>query len=496
MSSRCLMMFYVLTVNDCLTHHHNGQPNNLNQYGADVIQEFNVVKLVDFIRRDGRRLLGNSLYAQLLSLIFDQLRHLFHLDLLLTTPFTFPNLDQINHIETDQMQKILNDPIKDQCATKIVLDQLFSMEPNQQVDLLCQHVIERTLPSLICSSDHVQKYVWISINSLWNKMCMRDPMRTNLSTLISFSGSENELDHQEFYRSIIIIFKVRKNVLMIPSLLNIFLQILGSYTIASRRHVTSIDNKESNASSRRSVNSVPSSTSMLSQTYSLTQESTVIQLLLEVILLSEDATTVSDVREIKKMICSYIHQRFIEQPVLAKLIHFQTYNPSLIETTVEYISSIHVCMDFLPELMSQPQIERQVFGVELASRLCEKYPLQRCVELARLAISRMRKMANKNGSHRMNVTSNAIVQDQGSGDKDQGEEVLLCNVSSSDYEDGMIHVMDSLVRFVVAFPFLAVECIAVLNDSRTNFSKSERMVNSVSATFDKLSSSVISLINK
>ncbi|RUS27358.1 hypothetical protein BC938DRAFT_483352 [Jimgerdemannia flammicorona] len=35
-----------------------------------------------------------------------------------------------------------------------------------------------------------------------------------------------------------------------------------------------------------------------------------------------------------------------------------------------------VCFEFLKELIRQPQGEKQVFGIELACRLCDKYPME------------------------------------------------------------------------------------------------------------------------
>lgn len=108
----------------------------------------------------------------------------------------------------------------------------------------------------------------------------------------------------------------------------------------------------------------------------LTQETTVIQLLLELCLESENDDKIN-MQEVQQMICSFIHQRFIENPLLAKLVHMQTYDIRLLPVTVNGIESIHICMDFLIELLSQPQLEKRVFGIALVSYLVKKYPVQR-----------------------------------------------------------------------------------------------------------------------
>ncbi len=74
-------------------------------------------------------------------------------------------------------------------------------------------------------------------------------------------------------------------------------------------------------------------------------------------------------------VCTFLHQVFIENPMLMKLVHFQGYHPQLLPIVVFGVHSMHICLDFLPELLNQPFLERQIFGIKLAGYLVEKYPL-------------------------------------------------------------------------------------------------------------------------
>jgi len=65
-------------------------------------------------------------------------------------------------------------------------------------------------------------------------------------------------------------------------------------------------------------------------------------------------------REVRSVICSYLHQVFISDPGLVKLVHFQGYSRDLLPITVQGIPSMHICLDFIPELLSQPSLEKQV----------------------------------------------------------------------------------------------------------------------------------------
>uniref|UniRef100_A0A9J8BCI6 Integrator complex subunit 2 n=1 Tax=Cyprinus carpio carpio TaxID=630221 RepID=A0A9J8BCI6_CYPCA len=97
----------------------------------------------------------------------------------------------------------------------------------------------------------------------------------------------------------------------------------------------------------------------------------------------------SDLREVQCLICCLLHQMFIADPNIAKLVHFQGYPQALLPLTVPGIPSMHICLDFIPELLAQPQLEKQIFAIQLLSHLCTQYALPKSLSVARLAISVM-----------------------------------------------------------------------------------------------------------
>jgi integrator complex subunit 2 len=82
-----------------------------------------------------------------------------------------------------------------------------------------------------------------------------------------------------------------------------------------------------------------------------------------------------------------LHQAFIADPNLAKLVHFQGYPMELLPVTVAGIPSMHICLDFLPELLSQPDSEKQIFAVNLASHLGIQFALPKSLSVAKLCVS-------------------------------------------------------------------------------------------------------------
>ncbi|XP_062373767.1 integrator complex subunit 2 [Sardina pilchardus] len=103
----------------------------------------------------------------------------------------------------------------------------------------------------------------------------------------------------------------------------------------------------------------------------------------------EEGGLLSDLREVQCLICCLLHQMFIADPNIAKLVHFQGYPQALLPLTVAGIPSIHICLDFIPELIAQPQLEKQIFAIQLLSQLCTQYALPKSLSVARLAVSVM-----------------------------------------------------------------------------------------------------------
>jgi len=68
---------------------------------------------------------------------------------------------------------------------------------------------------------------------------------------------------------------------------------------------------------------------------------------------------------------------------------FQGYPLELLPVTVAGIPSMHICMDFAPELLSMPDIHKQVFAIDLISHLSVEYALPKSFSMARLAINAM-----------------------------------------------------------------------------------------------------------
>jgi len=69
--------------------------------------------------------------------------------------------------------------------------------------------------------------------------------------------------------------------------------------------------------------------------------------------------------EKRKMPCCYMRLYgqlvvILVEQYLSMLFVFQGYPSELLPVTVQGIPSIHICLDYIPEMLSQPQLDKQV----------------------------------------------------------------------------------------------------------------------------------------
>ena len=229
---------------------------------------------------------------------------------------------------------------------------------------------------------------------------------------------KNWFSHTDLVNDPLILLRVNERVFNVPILLHILLQILHSYMVASRKHLIA----------QSQISPIGSTKQEELNTLLYAQDSTILQMLLDICSLphsslpplsfhnslhlnhpnhhnhininngenndndngkgegegegsrisqEEDRMDEGDREEIQTNICAFLHQQFIENPLLIKLIHFQTYKSKLVAMMVGGVPSMHICIDFLPELLIQPQIDKQIFAIHLASFIIEKYPIPR-----------------------------------------------------------------------------------------------------------------------
>ncbi|KAM3580536.1 Integrator complex subunit 2 [Umbelopsis sp. WA50703] len=294
----------------------------------------------------------------------------------------------ISRLATSSVKDVLENHIERPNEAIAVLNQL-TRESSLELAKAASTIMSAMLPSLLDAraNDTVRDAfaeLWDMLNNvapreLWvatvNCLCSPDdPSKYNLNSLIADP---------------LIIFKSDVRLFRSPKLFPIFLTVLGNLRTASKhkawqRYSTVFINKEHMFNARNVT------------TMMFAQDSAMLQFLLEICLPQNDES-IDSLDIIQLPICQFIHSIFIEDQILVKLLHFQTYNRRLLPMLVKHVPSIYITANFLTELLRQPLPEQIVFGILLAGYLFEQYPLENYAVLAeKNVIPRMAKLAFPN----------------------------------------------------------------------------------------------------
>eukprot|EP00294_Goniomonas_avonlea_P015338 CAMPEP_0114546214 /NCGR_PEP_ID=MMETSP0114-20121206/3816_1 /TAXON_ID=31324 /ORGANISM="Goniomonas sp, Strain m" /LENGTH=1136 /DNA_ID=CAMNT_0001730697 /DNA_START=10 /DNA_END=3417 /DNA_ORIENTATION=+ len=175
-------------------------------------------------------------------------------------------------------------------------------------------------------------------------------------------------------------------VLVDPLLLQIILPVFAMYQVASSEQVATQTELLKGAGAGKEVEGEASSLLLVQHSYA-------VQRLLKALQHCETSSEEAASLTLHSVICAQLHAMFLEAPLLVKLVHFQGYDASLLPGLVQGVPSLHLCLEFLQELLAQPLVETQIFAVQLTARLGMQYPIPQSLASARVALARVRDAA-------------------------------------------------------------------------------------------------------
>ncbi|GFO32796.1 integrator complex subunit 2 [Plakobranchus ocellatus] len=286
-------------------------------------------------------------------------------------------------------------------ATIMLLEKLLSIT---DISTLrdCQDEVVAGLPLLL--QENTPRRLQDLVKKVWFKLHTYTPRRLRLNTVNALqpvsklgvsSGAQKpagnqqqqQLTEQDLVVDPLVVLRCDERVFRCPSILEIVLRVLSAYTQACRVYLNSHIMDAGSLEKEKDQQE-------LKVALLAAQESAVVQILLEVCLPLETEKNqahaeLSSLREVRCLVFSYIHQVFIADPHLAKLVHFQGYPSTLIPLVVAGVPSMHICLDFIPELLGQPQRQKQIFGIQLLAVLCTHYHLPKSMNIAKLGLDVM-----------------------------------------------------------------------------------------------------------
>lgn len=242
------------------------------------------------------------------------------------------------------------------------------------------------------------------VQQIWIKMSSLQPMSQRVMTTNALRASDSEgiklMDYTEDDITLdpLIVLRCDKRVFRCAPLMEITLRILEAFLQASKSFLLSYIQMNPDIDDNKSgQTSTVKEREELRLALVAAQESAAVQMLLECCLpMNEqeknEVGLLSNLREIQGIVCSFLHQMFIADIGLAKLVHFQGYPLELIPLTVARIPSMHICIEFIHELIAQPHVDKQIFAILLISQLSLQYALPVTMAAAKLAVNVMNTM--------------------------------------------------------------------------------------------------------
>lgn len=404
LTSQILMLYYVLTYTDCLLSNmkslvsNNIQPQWLSPM---LLSQIPVKHLLEQAR--SRRQEFRGLYAPLLQLINTHLPHLCLVDDWLrqeevfNKPFSagsqLPNVKCSPSCLQEALSLLPDNP----CPVLLLLRRLLRLEPSALIPYM--DVLVRALMALL--EPGVPRRVQTLFCELWTKINTVVPRKLWLATVNTLCPAETPVPQlkpqlytdEDIMKDPLTVLRCDRRVFRCPPLFDILVRVLMGYLAGSRALLSQY--LQAHPASRTEGVAVEQEREELRAALVTAQESAAMQILLELCVPTardQDRPGCSGsavVREIQCRVCSQLHQMFIAVPEIAKLVHFQGYPIELLPVTVAGIPSMHICLDFICELVNQPQLEKQLFGIQLASYLCLQFPLPKAMGVARYILSRL-----------------------------------------------------------------------------------------------------------
>ncbi|KAJ1185685.1 hypothetical protein NDU88_002475 [Pleurodeles waltl] len=271
----------------------------------------------------------------------------------------------------------------------------------------------------------VPRRILQTVNGIWMQLNTVMPRRLWVMTVNALQPSvklvrQHKYTQNDLMIDPLIVLRCDPRVHRCPPLMDIVLHMLNGYLLASKAFLGNHLKETADQDIRPTQNNMSETPEVtreeLKNALLAAQDSAAVQILLEICLPTEDEKTedifpdspsnntlnatsgppikgdevlLCNLREVQCLICCLLHQMFIADPNIAKLVHFQGYPCELLPLTVAGIPSMHICLDFIPELIAQPELEKQKFAIQLLSYLCIQYALPKSLSVARLAINVM-----------------------------------------------------------------------------------------------------------
>ncbi|KAI6192123.1 hypothetical protein M3Y97_00302500 [Aphelenchoides bicaudatus] len=245
------------------------------------------------------------------------------------------------------------------------------------IDEQCEHY-EAIIESMFVSLDDTicPRSVTLQLSTIWRRLANIIPRKLFEQTLQLWLNTPRAATQGniEVTNSVLLnetpslMFRVDDRVFRSPPHFEALMIILEFYLEASKNYNNARLQQAMNLQEKRME---IKETEHLVNSFKGTQNLVTVQLLLDVC--NGDPETDPNLERIRDIACAQIHQMFVSDPHLPRLVHFNMYPVNLIQMVIEKVPSAHVLISAIAELMVHDNLKRRIFGVNLVAELAMKY---------------------------------------------------------------------------------------------------------------------------
>ncbi|XP_023162280.2 integrator complex subunit 2 [Drosophila hydei] len=389
-----------------------------------------------------------SLFHPLLRLIISNYPHLSMVDDWLEEHYLATAMDLDHQRTYDLKPELLTRALQNVQTKPRLAIRLFKRLLLLPPEALAQHAhqLVQHLPHVFRKD--VPRYVKDLYNDLWLRLNAVLPTTFWIMSLRAITHNSDALNRRTFANESLLepmdVLGCPREVFCSPYMLVILLRILKGSLAASKTYLN-VHMQQKQVLDKNGLVQTDADREELKTTLIASQESAAVHILLEVLdyMDSKADTRVAklELRELQGIIGTYVHQAFITEPSLARLVHFQTYPKSVIPMIVASVPSMHICIDFVHEFLNVTEMDKQIFTIELTSHLVLNYSIPKSLGVSKFCLN--------------------VIQ------------TTLSLLTSSAKCKFLRHVLPAMVRFVETFPILADDCVNILmNTGRSLHSQS------------------------
>ncbi|GBC04627.1 hypothetical protein RclHR1_05790008 [Rhizophagus clarus] len=345
-------------------------------YSSDLMESIPVRRILIEAEKCDNGLAYRNIYPELLGLVASNYPEIFDIEnLLIEEDRLSKSSRQDQSIVKNFVQLVISNLTENPEVSISALKTLESMEPE---DLLihCNQLILDLLPRIIHRGD---SRIIQSVYRIWLSLYSMNPHEASLLFINATRGQEDQgirFTELQLMMDPLLVIRCDPKVFRCPPIFKIFIKILKFYMRGSRSRLSRFQQDENEYLKDRFT---PEKMDKLI----LVQEISLMKILLEVCETKlEDSPDVLE--EIRSITFSFLHELFIENTMLCKELHSEGYSFELIPLTTRRIESMHMCINFAPELIKdESSPKRQLFGLFLGSQLCEVWPMEQTYKLAK-----------------------------------------------------------------------------------------------------------------